>query len=168
VKGYLSKHSNPSYSVKTLNQAGVFSTSVFTSGLTTDLNLLDVNDGNHFLAGLIKPGKELGNGIGNDRAALLGNSFATNPGSSPQPNKDPSKSNTDSETAIWSYDFISNALTATWVNYPGQVPSATTTHIYSIDSGEKLLLTDSATPPPNGVAVVFKYISVEDQCDNLR
>lgn len=115
------------------------------------------NDGSHYFAGLIQHDQQLGDGDGDEKAAILGNSLATNSGDSPQHNKDPSWNNRDTETAIWTYNSADDRLTAAWVNYPGQTPSATPTYIYWLHNGDKFYLTDSPTPPHNGLAVVCLF-----------
>jgi len=164
LQGYVSNLQNGQrYGLSDLNNAATFTSSVFTSGKTTSINLRDVSDGTHFLAGLIQKGRPLGDGPGFNQVAVLGRSFVTNPGDPPQGNRDPSFNNRDAETAIWTYDRTDDSLTATWVNYFGQQP-ATTTAFISYASGDRFFLTNSATAPPSGIPVLFHYISRNDQC----
>jgi hypothetical protein len=111
-------------------------------------------DGTHFLAGLIMKNQPLGIGSGDNNAAILGRSLATNPGDTPQANKDPSFNNRDSETAIWTYDRADDSLTAIWVNYVGQQPASTTAYISYLSNGNKFYLTNTRTAPQNGIPVV--------------
>jgi hypothetical protein len=109
---------------------------------------------NQFLAGLILANAILGNGDGDDTAAILGTSDQTNPGQAPESNKNPSFGNRDTETAIWTYNRADDSLIAVWVNYAGQTPASTSTFIYYISNGDKFYLTSSSTTPQNGVPVV--------------
>jgi len=154
VKGYVSKH----YSLEMKkSQAQIFSSTVFTSGQTVDINLRI--DKHHYLAGLIRKNEQLGNG-GNKNAAILGNSYSTKPGATPQS----FSKKYDVETAIWTYNRNGDSLTATWVNYPGQTPSSTSTHAYWIQDEHMFYLTDSPTPPANGEAVLFEYLTTKGKC----
>jgi hypothetical protein len=170
VLGYVSKDlkAHQHYTLESLPNAGLFSASVFSSGITTSVNILDVTDASHYLAGLIKKNEQLGDGKGEDKAAILGNSHSTAPGDTPKSNMDPSWNNRDTETAIWTYNHADDSLTAIWVNYAGQTPSITPTYFYWLHDGDRFFLTNSQTPPPNGLAVLFYFISVGDQCGNLR
>lgn len=165
-----------SYGLSDLGGAATFASSVYTSGVTDDINLLDVvrlfsgfslyafielpfssplqSSGTHYLAGLIEKNQPLGDGTSDAMTAILGQSLATNPGDSPQADKDPSITGRDAETAIWSYDRTNDDLTATWVNYNGQIPASTTAYISYISSRDEFYLTNSRTAPSDGSPVV--------------
>jgi len=132
---------------------------------------------------MVLENEPLGDGSSDNTAAILGWSLATNPGDTPQANRDATFPNRDAETAIWTYNRADNSLTAIWVNYAGQTPATTTAYI-SYVPGNRFFLTNTRTAPQNGDPVVcvliwfsmrwafiyffrqlFQFISVNDQCD---
>lgn len=109
------------------------------------------NDGTHFLAGLIHRNLAL-----DLDPALLGKSLATNPGDSPQANKDAGSSmnHRDSETAIWSYNSNDQSLSAIWFNYVDDFPYSTLAFISYLANADSFELSSTPTPPNGGTAVV--------------
>jgi len=107
--------------------------------------------------------------VGDDTAAILGRSLPTNPGDPPQANKDPSITDRDAETAIWTYNRADDSLTARWVNYVGQHPASTMAYITFLTNGNKFYLTNIRISPPNAYpAVCFILTSLNDvrlQCN---
>jgi len=112
------------YIVGSASSPSTFTATVFNTGVTTDVTFTDTGaSASHpFLAGLIAPGVELQST--NTNSAILGDApVQTAAGSTPQSGGSPSIPGTDYETAIWSYDSTSKAITPSWVNNDGTSPA---------------------------------------------
>lgn len=102
-------------------------------GTTSQVNFLDTQRSNRYLAGIQNPLQVVSTFSSN--FAYLGLSDQTGPGSTPQPNKNPSGQPTwQAETAIWIYSAGTRDITVQWVASDGS--TSPTTIYYDPDTAQ--------------------------------
>jgi len=108
--------------VSTADTSATFNTVVYSSGITTGASLQDPRP-NMYLAGLNHPGVELL--PSNKDSAIVGFSPLTSFGSVPQTTGQPSIAGDEYESAIWTIDASTWAISPTWVNQDNSSPPMT-------------------------------------------